>query len=347
MAKVTQADANYRTGTAARNCGKCSMFTGGGCTDVQGKIAASDVCDLFDPKAAKSIGRLLAPVEFKFVEGSGVEPGTFEGHGSIFNTLDWHGDIVLPGAFTESLADHKSRGEMPGLFVEHSFAMFGGDPLPVGVWLDMEEDETGLKGVGKISALDSDHSKRIIGLMRDGAMKGLSIAFQVPEGGADYGKKPGEPKRWLKKLNLYSVDIVREPSNSQAQIAAVKSTLAHADHAGALAAVTNAIKLHNQTLAGGDSPTVDERQQLHDCLRAAYRCLSGNEPKSVTRPETIRDFEALLRDAGYSNRLAREIAAHGLKAALAPRDDGAAVTAEVSGAIKQIAEALRGFSLAA
>jgi HK97 family phage prohead protease len=297
--------------------------------------------------SVRSVGRLLAPVEFKFTAIDTAPPGTFEGYASVFNKQDWHGDIVMPGAFAESLADHKAKGTMPGLYAEHSFAMLGGDPLPVGVWNSLEEDDSGLKGIGRISALDSDHGKRVYGLMRDGALKALSIAYSVPDGGASTGKKPGDPKRWLKKIDLYSVDIVRDPSNPDAQISQVKAVMAQADHAACLAAVKAALALHSSTMTGGDSPTADERAQMGDHLRAAHRALTGEEPKAATRPDTIRDFEALLRDVGYSNRLARDIAEHGWKAAHQPRDGAATETEAVRDAIGIIADALRGLSLAA
>jgi HK97 family phage prohead protease len=197
---------------------------------------------------------IVTPCEFKFTEGG--PPGEFTGYGSVFNTLDDHGDVVLPGAFAGSITSHKGSGTMPGMYVEHS-GFKGGDPLPVGVWQDMTEDENGLLVKGRISALDTDHGKRIVGLMRDKALPGLSIAYVVPTGGAVFGKKAGEPRRQIKQMDLHSVDIVRNPSNRAARIYQMKSLLAHADHTGAVAAGAAAIKLHRGTMIGGDSMTAD------------------------------------------------------------------------------------------
>jgi HK97 family phage prohead protease len=298
--------------------------------------------------------RLTLPVEFKFATGDNVAPGTFEGRAAAFNNMDWHGDIIKPGAFTKSLADHKDNGTMPGMYAEHSFAMFGGDPLPIGAWHSMVEDEKGLHAVGKISALDSDHGKRIYGLMKDGALKSLSIAFSVPDGGSEAGAKPTDPKRWLKAINLVSVDVVRNPSNPEAQVSFVKAIMAHADRAGAVDAISKALALHRDSMSGGDSMNAEERSQMHDHLRAAMRCLTGNEPKSA--PETIRDFEDFLRHPdkypGFSNRIAREIAAHGWKTAKQPRDEAAAVaeakaTRDAMRGIAEAAAALHGLTIAA
>src|SRR5215210_2456595 len=108
-----------------------------------------------------------APVELKVV--SDGAPGEFIAYGAVFSNVDSHGDRIEPGAFAASLAEHKRRGTAPGLFIEHS-PFTGGDPLPAGEWLHLEEDAKGLKGRGRIGALDSDYGKRVLGLMRDGIM---------------------------------------------------------------------------------------------------------------------------------------------------------------------------------
>jgi HK97 family phage prohead protease len=89
---------------------------------------------------------------------------------------------------------------MPALYVMHGPAL-GGSAVPDGVWTEMAEDDKGLKVKGRISALDTDHGKRIRSLVQDGALKGLSVGFQL--GGSDNfirGKAAGEPKRQIKNL---------------------------------------------------------------------------------------------------------------------------------------------------
>jgi len=43
------------------------------------------------------------------------DTGTFEGYGSVFNITDKGGDIVVPGAFTETLSAAKSAGRLPAM----------------------------------------------------------------------------------------------------------------------------------------------------------------------------------------------------------------------------------------
>ena len=66
--------------------------------------------------------------------------GTIEGYASLFGEIDQARDMVMPGAFRETL---KQRGlrKIPMLF-QH-------DPSePVGVWLELAEDFRGLKARG-------------------------------------------------------------------------------------------------------------------------------------------------------------------------------------------------------
>ena len=167
--------------------------------------------------------RFGAAAEFKFAADA-TATGVFEGYAAIFGNTDTHGDVITPGAFSGTMASHKAAGTMPALFVEHGPAL-GYDPLPSGVWLDLAEDGRGLKGTGKISALDTDHGKRIRGLMQDGALKGLSIGFMPSPGGAVMGTKASEPKRTLKRVELIEVSVVRNPSNTLATVTNIKAAL--------------------------------------------------------------------------------------------------------------------------
>jgi len=68
--------------------------------------------------------------------------GTVEGYASLFGEIDQARDMVMPGAFTQTL---KQRGlrKIPMLF-QH-------DPAePVGIWLELREDFRGLWARGKL-----------------------------------------------------------------------------------------------------------------------------------------------------------------------------------------------------
>ncbi len=172
---------------------------------------------------------IFTATEYKFVTSS--EEGEFEGYGSFFGNQDSHGDVVAPGAFKATLEDHARKGSMPSMLVMHGGGLFGGGPdsLPIGRWKSMSEDTNGLALKGRLSALDTDYGKRVRGLMKDGALGGLSIGFSVPKNGATYGDKPGEPRRTLKTIKLHEVSVVDRPSNERSIVANIKSRLADGD----------------------------------------------------------------------------------------------------------------------
>lgn len=296
----------------------------------------------------------VTPTEFKFVSES--EPGSFKGYGAVFNNLDSHKDVILPGAFSESLAQHEAKGTLPGLYVEHS-AFTGGDPLPVGVWTKMAQDNHGLHVEGKLSALDTDHGRRIRGLMHDGALKGLSVAFQVPAGGALMGRKQGEPRRTLTNLKLHAVDIVRDPSNSSARIQELKSAFRthlkaepldgedaiEPDCDRALEAIVSALMSVDMT-AKNAAAFVTKLQDAHQALTGVR--LPDGSTGYLKAGITIRETEKILREeCGLSRARASDIAAR--RFGSLPRDEGRKQAPAVSKqeVITQLNATLADFSL--
>lgn len=289
----------------------------------------------------------VAPLELKFASDGAA--GEFEGYGAVFGNVDGHGDMIVPGAFAASLAQHKAKGSMPAMYVQHGPAL-GGDSLPAGVWHEVSEDDRGLKVKGKISALDTDHGRRIRGLMQDGAMKGLSIGYRVATGGAVLGKKAGEPRRTLKALTLVEVSIVREPSNPDAQVSGIKADMDAAKAASSLAA---AMRLHDKSM--GDSyayASPRDKALLMNHLRDVHEALTGmRAPDDLVgwkEEPTLRNIERMLREEfNLSHAQARQIAEQGLKT-LPPRDeeeDDPANDTATKAAVDELVSGLKGFSL--
>lgn len=165
--------------------------------------------------------RLAFPLEWK-LSGDPLA-GLIEGYASVYGSMDTHGDVVLPGAFDRTLAERKASGRgYPPMYMQHG-ARLGADPRPVGVWTEMQSDGRGLRVAGKMIGLDTETGKYNLAQVRDGSMRGLSIGYQVPPGGASYGSKPGEPRRSLKTIVLHEVSIVDDPSNVHAWLDNIKS----------------------------------------------------------------------------------------------------------------------------
>ncbi|MFC0241268.1 HK97 family phage prohead protease [Rhodopseudomonas telluris] len=135
--------------------------------------------------------------------------GSIEGYASLFGEIDQARDMVMPGAFTQTL---KQRGlrKIPMLF-QH-------DPSePVGVWLDLMEDWRGLRARGRLIP-DVARGRELLALLREGAIDGLSIGYRTVRGQID----PKTRVRRLYQVDLWEISIVTFPLLQGARVGAVK-----------------------------------------------------------------------------------------------------------------------------
>lgn len=140
------------------------------------------------------------------------EDGVIEGYGSVFGVVDSYGDIVVPGAFVKSLADHKTSGTMPAMLWQHK------PDSPIGVWTEMVEDSKGLRVKGQL-IMEVAKAKEAHALLKKGAINGLSIGFVSKEWSYDRDSE----NRTLIEVDLWEVSPVTFPANGKSRITNVKS----------------------------------------------------------------------------------------------------------------------------
>jgi len=134
----------------------------------------------------------LETKEFKFaLTDLDDARGTFSGYASVFGAVDSYGDVVVKGAFKKTLRDKK---QSPILW-SHSIME------PVGV-LRGAEDERGLEIDGQLN-LDVQRGRELRSLMKQGAVDGLSIGYQVVKD--EPGQ--GDAARMLKEINLWEISL--------------------------------------------------------------------------------------------------------------------------------------------
>jgi hypothetical protein len=165
--------------------------------------------------------RLRCGMELKFASDE-AKVGTFSGYGSVFNLIDAGGDLIAPGAFKQTLKDWKGKGGLPKMLLQHG-GFFGPaeDGIPIGKYTSMEEDTKGLYLEGELFALNTQKGQYIYEGLKSGALDGLSIGYQAVD--VTFGKKPDEPRRTIKKINLFEISVVTYPMNSESRIDAAKS----------------------------------------------------------------------------------------------------------------------------
>lgn len=150
-------------------------------------------------------------LKFTALDLKQVEPdGAFSGYASLFHTEDLGRDIVLPGAFRDSLAERGPRGIK--MLLQHNPAE------PIGVWQHLDEDARGLFARGRLM-LEVARARETLSLMRAGALDGLSIGFRAVVGNRD--AKTGI--RRLAKIDLWEISVVTFPLLADARVAQVKA----------------------------------------------------------------------------------------------------------------------------
>ena len=147
------------------------------------------------------------PIEFKFLSTEN-NLGTFEGYGSVFGNVDSTNDIVAKGAFLDSL----QKNGNPSMLYQHDARRV------MGVWDMVKEDQNGLYVKGTLN-LEVQDGREAYALIKQGAIKGLSIGYRVKQ--AAYDEKTGV--RTIKQADVLEVSLVTFPANAEAQVTAVKS----------------------------------------------------------------------------------------------------------------------------
>jgi HK97 family phage prohead protease len=147
-----------------------------------------------------TLSRVREPMPLHACSGTGV----FVGYASLFGKRDSAGDIVMPGAFIQSI---KARG------AANIRMLFQHDPAePVGAWLEMFEDNHGLWVQGRLDK-NVQRGSELISLLESGGLDGLSIGFKTVNAIRERGGG-----RKLITVDLWEVSLVTFPMLAGARI---------------------------------------------------------------------------------------------------------------------------------
>src|SRR5258708_35665988 len=150
--------------------------------------------------------QLLASVEWKAAAGSGA--GELDGYASVFNVVDQGGDIVLAGAFKNTLRYWSKQAQPLPLIADHDLSAEG----VIGSVYDAREDANGLRVKARFSSDAKARSVRT--KMIEGHLKGMSFTYQAVK---HYpGQLGGKSARFLQELKLFEVTVPPFPVNAPA-----------------------------------------------------------------------------------------------------------------------------------
>ena len=176
-------------------------------------------------------------------------------------------DQFVPGAWAESITDHRRRGDRQIRFKDHHGRTIGGFPIDTVV-----EDERGLFAIGEIN-LESQAGREAYSLARQRVLTDFSVGFVAID------DKIGAGVRRIFRAMILEASIIDEPGNQGANITEVKSRVT----------VDEAKEITTREL----------ERKLHESgffSRAAARVIS-----SRLAPAKLTVSEGKAQDLGYDN----------------------------------------------
>lgn len=227
----------------------------------------------------------------------GLADGEFEAIVSVFGNKDSYGDIVMPGAFTNTLADFAERGAPIPIWYSHRMddpnyligevkeameLLPGDERLPESL-----ADLGGLWVKGAIDIDDAAPGSRALATWR--AMKGrrieqFSFAYDILDGGPAKRKTPdGDSEDYfeLRELKLYEVGPTPVGANSATELLAVKTLAEKA--AGDLK--------NGRALTATNEAALKQAHEALTAVIAALDSAPGNDDASETAPPAPDDPE--------------------------------------------------------
>lgn len=203
--------------------------------------------------------KILAITDGK-VDSGGA--GSFTGYASLFGVLDSQGDVVLKGAYQDTLPQ----------FLERGFIAWAHDWAdPVATIADAHEDDRGLYLLAEFHSDAAAQQARIRTMERlqRGKFMGLSIGYSVAD--AEF---TSESIRLLKKIDLYETSLVTVPALHDAGVTAAKGYAADPDNPDWLAKLTAWLAEVKEGRAISAARR-DRLAQLRDQLQAGATDLDG------------------------------------------------------------------------
>lgn len=146
-------------------------------------------------------------IETSFKLKSADETGRITGYASVFSVEDRHGESVAKGAFVKTIMD--AGGRFPLLWSHEPGSA-------IGAVTDLREDAKGLYFEGQLNP-ESGRFKELLWLLREKAVRGVSIGFQPIRERIEKGI------RVFTEVRLIELSLVVSPACPGAEVTSLKS----------------------------------------------------------------------------------------------------------------------------
>lgn len=202
--------------------------------------------------------RMAIPAaEMRFEGGANGAPFTFSGYAVKWASINTYGEQFQRGAFAALIAS----GKPIHMYYNHSYLNWGANPYRIGKWVELLEDDTGLFVKGELTQglqLAAD----VAAMLKHGTIDGLSIAFYPP---SEMDFEYVDNVLNIKRVDVYEISVVDEPSDRSARIDLNDSTVAAVENerdalellqgVGMTARAAQSLLARLATIAPTDQPT--------------------------------------------------------------------------------------------
>jgi HK97 family phage prohead protease len=198
--------------------------------------------------------------------GDGLRDGEYRALVSVFGTVDAYGDVVLPGAFTDTLTEWKASGDPIPVWWSHRLD----DPdYNIGDVVDAEEAEHGLEAHVRLD-LEAPKARQVYRLLLARRVTQHSFTYDILD--ADWGQLNGAEVYQLRKLKLHELGPTPIGANPDTDLLAVKNATHH------LAGLAARVKAGRVLSAKNETTLRQARDQLATAVDRIDDVLSALEP---------------------------------------------------------------------
>jgi HK97 family phage prohead protease len=207
----------------------------------------------------------------------GLEEGQFRAVVSVFGNKDSYGDKVMPGAFADTLAAWKAKGDPIPVFWSHQMS----DPdMCVGEVLDAKETAVGLEVLAQLD-LDEEARKarQTYRLLKGRRVTQFSFAYDIVE--AAWVETEDEWWYELRKLNLFEVGPTPIGANQETELLAVKSAAQKAKHIALDVKAGRELSAKNESMLTEVADALDlSSKSIRDLLASVSGGEESNDEKA-------------------------------------------------------------------
>jgi HK97 family phage prohead protease len=230
-----------------------------------------------DTNGKNLILRIQHAAEIKVVN---EEKGIVEAYVSIFGNIDSYGDIILRGAFLESLAK-----KLPKFVWSHNWE------IPIGKILEAKEDDKGVYIKAQFN-LETQRGKEAYSDLKFGSFDEFSIGLRVLDWEYD---EAGH--RVIKKAKLYEASPVLAGANPDTELISVKGDKDIEDKEEPTPPPSSTPGDGTETTPPAENASKTEEGSGAEVPPEVPEAPAVNEPKPDDQKDAVKQAEAILTKA--------------------------------------------------